>query len=144
MGIDWFRMRPKLTTDQGGLARLIELQAEAFQGLPSMWSTDQLETPESYENETIRRFERQYGDSSRALKQLLDFPVWDSGTDTSNDYPDLAPCWRVYPITHTSIFPPQWRVQAHRTFLADSLQTLVSRSFRLISNYRAQFARGRD
>ena len=121
MGIGWFRMRPKRNVVQEELARLIDLQAEAFQNLPSMWSTDHIEPCELHDEQTVRRFERQYGDSSRALQELLEFPVCDPATGTPTDDPDLEFHWRVYPITRREIFPLQWRLQAHRTFLADSL-----------------------
>jgi hypothetical protein len=122
MGIDWFRMRPKQNAQESELHRLINLQAEAFQRLPSMWSTDQIEPSEIYDEEETRRLERQYGDSSRALTELLDYPTWDDSTYTPHDYPELALCWRVYPITHSGIFPIKWRVEAHRTYLAEPLR----------------------
>src|SRR5262245_40643132 len=115
-------MRPKRSINEAELAPLIALQAEAFQGLPSMWSTDQIEPYDHHEKETVRRLEQQYGDASRALREMLDFPKYHDATDTASDNPDLVVCWRVYPITHNSIFPLQWRVQAHRTFLPDSLE----------------------
>jgi hypothetical protein len=42
------------------------------------------------------------------------------------DIPDLSPCWRVYPITHNPIFPPLWRLRAHRTFLPDQLEAQLA------------------
>jgi hypothetical protein len=53
------------------------------------------------------------------LRELLDFPEYDHETSRPRDHPDLALCWRVYPITHSTIFPPQRRLRAHRTILPD-------------------------
>jgi hypothetical protein len=122
MGIDWFRMRPKQNAPESELHRLIDMQAEAFQGLPSMWSTEQIEPLEIYDEEEARRLGQQYGESSRTLRELLDFPAWDESTHTPHDYPELLVCWRVYPITHYSIFPIRWRVQAHCTYLPEPLR----------------------
>lgn len=121
MGIDWYQMRPKKSAEESELRRLIALQAEAFQRLPSMWSTDQIEPLGMCDQEEARRLEQQYGESSTALRKMLDFPTWDESTGMPHDDSELAVCWRVYPITHNSIFPIRWRVQAHQTYLPDSL-----------------------
>ena len=121
MGINWCRMSPKPDTDRGELLRLIEQQAIAFQGMPYYWATDPVETPDSYHENTRRQYEEQYLASSRALEGLLEFPHCDPDTGTANDDPTLDPSMRVYPITHNTIFPPQWRLQAHRTFLPEQL-----------------------
>jgi hypothetical protein len=136
MGIDWSRMRPKAHVREAELNRLIDLQAEAFQALPSMWSTDHIEA-EIYNEEEVKRLERQYGDSSRALAELLDFPTYNDAIKP-NDYPELVPCWRVYPITHNSIFPLKWRAQAHRTYLPDPLR----QQLRIWKDWLAAVARG--
>jgi hypothetical protein len=60
-----------------------------------------------------------YRAASKALRHLLEFPEWNDGP---MDIPDLSLCWRVYPITKNPIFPPLWRLRAHRTFLPDQLE----------------------
>jgi hypothetical protein len=124
VGIDWSGMRPQQNVDPAELESLISRQAEAFQGMPYHWATDSL-TPDSYHEQSRAQFERAYLESSRALKKRLAFPEYDDETNRSGDYPDLAPCWRVYPITHNTIFSPQWRLRAHRTFLPDELGTQI-------------------
>jgi hypothetical protein len=88
------------------------------------WATDSL-TPDSYHEQTRQRFERPYLESSRALRELLEFPEYDHEANRSCDDPDLAPCWRVYPIAHNTIFPPQWRLLAHGTILPDELRMQI-------------------
>ncbi len=120
MGVDWSRMRPKPGVDHDELRRLARRQAESFQGMPYYWATDML-TPDSYLKQTRQQFERPYRESSEALRGLLEFPGYDEERARCCDHPGLAPCWRVYPITHNTIFPPQWRLAAYRTLLPDEL-----------------------
>lgn len=124
MGIDWVRMRPTHDADPAELDRLIRQQAETFQGMPYCWATDSL-TPDSYHQRTRDQFERAYLKSCEALKEHLDFSHYDDETDQCRDYPDLAPCCRVYPITGTTVFPPPWRLRAHRTILPDELASQI-------------------
>jgi hypothetical protein len=115
MGIDWARMRPKPGVDDKELSRLIALQAEGIQGTPSFWTSDGVDTD-------VPGLCRQYGESSEALAALLDFPKREPPDDGPNDFADLTTCWRVYAITHNGIFPPRWRLEAHRTMLAEDLR----------------------
>ncbi|HVX14805.1 MAG TPA: hypothetical protein VHC22_26685 [Pirellulales bacterium] len=124
MGIDWSRMRPKHDADPAEVERLIRRQAEAFQATPYHWATDTL-TPDSYLERTREQSERAYLEAFRALKELLDFPEYDDETDQCRDRADLAPCWRVYAITWTTVFPPQWRLRAHRTILPHELASQI-------------------
>lgn len=120
MGVDWSRMRPKQDADPAEVEGLIRQQAEAFQATPAYWATDTL-TPDSYFQRTRDQFERAYVEASQALKERLDFADYDDETDQCRDYADLAPCWRVYPITCTTVFPPRWRLRAHRTISPQEL-----------------------
>lgn len=126
MGTDWTRMRLKQGADRAELKRLVSRQAEAFQGMPAYWDTDpQAQTSGSYYHRTRDQFEPAYLEASEALKERLDFSHYDYETDQCCDYPDLAPCWRVYPITGTKVFPPPWRLRAHRTILPDELASQI-------------------
>lgn len=120
MGVDWYRMRPKPGVSTEELSRLIRQQAESFQGMPYYWAADLL-TPDSYYEQARQRYERPYLESSKTLEGLLDFPDYDEEAGRCCDHPDLAPCWRVYPITCNTVFPPQWRLRAYRSFLSDEL-----------------------
>jgi hypothetical protein len=113
-------MRPKQDADLAEVERLIRQQAEAFQATPYYWATDTL-TPDSYLERTREQFERAYLEASQALKERLDFPEYDDETDRCCDDADLAPCWRVNAITCTTVFPPRWRLRAHRTILPHEL-----------------------
>jgi hypothetical protein len=88
MGIDWVRMRPKRNAPQGRLNELIDLQAKAFQGLPSLWSTNQIE-PLVHDEQEDRRLRQQYGESSRALGELLG-------------------CVRIGPLYLLGMYSPLW------------------------------------
>jgi hypothetical protein len=125
VGIDWYRMSPRPDCDQAELTRLVEQQANAFQKMPYFWATDPIETPSTFHDNTRNQHEQQYLSSSKALRDLLIFPQCDPTTDIPTDYPDLESCWRVYPITHNTIFPPKWRMEAHRTFLTQELHEQI-------------------
>jgi hypothetical protein len=113
-------MRPKPGVDPAELERLVRRQADAIQAMICCWPTHTL-TPDSYDEQTKQRLERPYLESSEALKGLLEFPEYDDEAKLCCDHPDLAPCWRVYPITCNTVFPLQWRLTAHRTILPDEL-----------------------
>jgi hypothetical protein len=119
MGVDWAVMFPNKDANRAELMRLIRQQADAFQAMPSYWDRD-IMTPRSVLDRTKEEHEPLYLTSSRALHGLLEFPEYDE-TGRLPEYPGLAPCWRVYPITESPIFPPQWRLRAFRTFLPDEL-----------------------
>jgi len=117
MGIDWFRVQVKHAANHLELGRLIEQQALAFQ---SIWTWDSDAWTDQVRDDLCQRLHFEtYQAASDALRHLLKFPEWN---DERLDVPDLPPCSRVYPITHNPIFPPLWRLRAHRTFLPDQLE----------------------
>ncbi|HKD39466.1 MAG TPA: hypothetical protein VKB87_04165 [Myxococcaceae bacterium] len=117
MGIDWFRVQVKQAANHPELGRLIEQQAIAFQ---SIWTWNFNSWIDRVPFDLCHRLHLEtYQAASEALRHLLEFPEWNDGR---MDVPDLSTCWRVYPITHNAIFPPLWRLRAHRTFLPDQLE----------------------
>lgn len=119
MGIDWERMRVKPGTDRALLERLIEQQAVAAQ---TLWGWNSHADTDSVRSGLLEEIHAEnYGAASRGLRELLELPEWDDEQQCAKDIPDLDPCWRVYPITYYPIFPPLWRVRAHRTFLPEEL-----------------------
>lgn len=122
MGIDWLRMRPKRGAKESELYRLADQQAEAFQRLPSLWSTELVAWPVAIESGEQCRLRKQYRESSEALRELLVFSCEADPPGSSYEDCTRSDCWRVYPITHNSTFPIPWRVQAHRTYLPGQLR----------------------
>src|SRR5690348_2347595 len=106
MGIDWFRVRVRADTDRVLLDDLVERQATAFQSIQSMWIWNfDAETGELGRALQERLHNDAYLHASNRLEQLLEFPEWDQDSGHARDFPDLAVCFRVYPITKSSIFP---------------------------------------
>jgi hypothetical protein len=120
MGIDWAVMFPRKGADPAELRRLIRQQAEAFQAMPSYWDRDFM-TPRSALDRTKEEHEPLFSKSCRALMELLELPEYGDETGRLTEFPGLPPCWRVYPIMDSPIFPPQWRLQAFRRFLPNEL-----------------------
>jgi hypothetical protein len=119
MGIDWYRMSVKPDADRALLSRLVEQQAFAAQALYG-WNSDAYTDWVRYHLVNALHEER-YVNASRGLQAVLELPEWDDERRCAADIPDLDPCWRVYPITRYPIFPPLWRVRAHRTILPEEL-----------------------
>src|SRR5262249_1166233 len=118
-------MAPGQGCDQTELSRLVEQQATALQGMPYDWSVNAIELTPAFHEGTRRQYEQQYLSSSEGLRELLVFPECDPATGIPTGYPDLEPCWRVYPITHNTVFPPRWRRDALRTLLPQELRQQI-------------------
>src|SRR5689334_20298536 len=122
MGVDWVRAYVPRTSELAELERLVEQQALAYQ---SMWGWYS-HACSDYDSVTRTLRERlhktAYLTASDSLRERLTFPEWDDARGCSRDIPELAFCWRVYPITHNPTYPPLWRLRAHRTFLPDQLR----------------------
>lgn len=121
MGVDWYRAKISNAAGPAKVDELIERQAIAFQ---SMWGWISIACSDynGVESALLERLhEPAYLAASKALRALIAFPEWDEESGRPTDVPDLEICWRVYPITHNPIYPPLWRVRAHRTFLPGEL-----------------------
>jgi hypothetical protein len=73
------------------------------------------------------------------LQELLEFAPCDPVTYIPLDYPNLAPCFRVYPITYRDIFPPWLRMRAYRTFQPEEL----GQQIQIWKSWRAEILEGR-
>ncbi len=121
MGIDWFMVRFKSGADPDELTRLIREQAVAFQTLYGWFDSTSEDNP-LLSGLLTDLHGPAYRAASDALAGLAEFPEYDDATGRATDYPDLAVCWRVYPITSGPIFPPLVRFRAGRTYLPADLQ----------------------
>lgn len=122
MGVDWFRVQVKQPANHPELCRLIEQQAIAFQ---SVWTWHSDSWTDQVRDDLCRRLHFETGRAAAAaLRGLLEFPEWTGGRP---DVAGLSPCWRVYPITTNPIFPPLWRLRAHRSFLPDQFEAQLNK-----------------
>ena len=127
MAVDWFRVRPKDSTDPNELRTLIERQATAFQSITSYWIDYQPGLPrEEFEQEKEEWFD-EYRVSSQLLFDLLEPPPYDEDLCKCTDIPDLGPCQRLFPIIENPIFPPQWRKEASSSILVEELREWLKR-----------------
>lgn len=123
MGIDWLRARLRSDADLGRVEALIEQQAVAFQ---SIWTWNAVARIDwvKYDLQSQLHFPS-YCAASKSLRECLDFPAWNAERGVAEDMPDLPPSRRTYAITKSDIFPPLWRLRAHRTFPPDALAEQV-------------------
>lgn len=124
MGVDYFRFR--LTQRSPSLETLVRQQSIAYQSMRG-WHSDAA----SDVNDTLRAILEEihlpdYRAASDEIRSLVDFPPFAAPeSDRVTDIPDLPALWRVRAIGGNPIFPPLWRVQAHRTILPDELSDQV-------------------
>lgn len=112
MGIDWQPMKLKSGVSRELVGEIIDTQAKSFQANPYYWDTSGLLTSDSEPGKESEDLINIYVKSSDALRDCLEIY-----TDT---------IFRVYPITHSIIFPPEWRLAALRTFLPEELPSQLS------------------
>lgn len=108
------------------LLALVEMQAKSFQAMPYFWCTDPIETPETFHQQTRELHEQDYLDTSRQLRECLQFPECDDDAGECTDFPDLAFAFRVGAISGNPVFPPIIRMNALRTFVPDALPEQVN------------------
>lgn len=116
MGVDWFRFRVKPGADPARLRALVREQAFAFQ----VWYGWEQSLSDEYplmRDLLVNAHTTPGLDASRQLLGLIELPEYDREKGHAKDIPDLAPCWRVYPITDNDTFPPSVRFAAGRTYL---------------------------
>jgi hypothetical protein len=139
MGIDWCPFKPKAGVAHDELVELVTAQSRAFQSLDEFWSVDP--SPMCRTEATARKgtpngaARKTYLAASERLAGLIDF-------GGNQQHSDLTDSFRVYPITRTTIFPPQWRMRAHRTILPDELPGQLDRWMQWVNAVRQGRLRG--
>jgi len=114
MGADWFGMHPRPDVPRQELVELIEEQAYSIQALPQLWDSEPTIFSDQAAVITGGELLDRYKRSSQALASSL---IIDKHLSL-NDFPAS---WRIYVITQKRVFPPEWRLHAHRTYLPDEL-----------------------
>ena len=120
MGADWLRFKLKDNTDIELVKKLIEQQSKSCQSLWG-WGSN-FDTDMNRYNILKKIYLQLYIDTSKKLKEMLEFSVWNNEKGYPEDIPKLALSMRVYVITCNCCFPPLWRVLAHRTYLPEELK----------------------
>jgi hypothetical protein len=112
-------MKPKPGTNLEELRRLAREEALAYQSIYGWYPTSG--TDPVWSGLQIELHSATYGAVKRAIRERVEMPGWDEQRECATDYPDLRPCWRIYPISYNPSFPPLVRCQAGRTFLPHEL-----------------------
>ena len=126
MGVDWFRVRPKASSDPAELRSLIGRQAVAFQSITKFWIDCPLELPADRLDREKKTWIDEYLLSSKLLAEQFEMPPYDEDKGCCSDIPDLEPCRRTACILDNPIFPPPWAKEGNRSFLPGELLEQVS------------------
>lgn len=119
MGVDWCRMRLKPGVDADVARQLIEEQANAFQSMSHYWSIE----GDRFDCEDVRYsleralHEKKYIAACNAFCELIEWPV-----PPENDV--AFPLRQgIYSVAENPIYPLLWRLDAHRSYLAEHLES---------------------
>ncbi|MGD9127645.1 MAG: hypothetical protein PVH19_09730 [Planctomycetia bacterium] len=126
MGVDWFRVRPKASTDLEELRSLIDRQATAFQSITWYWMSSPLDLPTDSFLKEEKVWSEEFLSSSKRLAEQFEQPPYDAELGHCLDIADLDPCRSTFSILGNPIFPPQWARDGARTYLADELLEQVA------------------